>query len=518
MKTPSLWAELTRHYWRDVWLLALLLVLVGLPWILLLVAGFTRLWEYGQFGLWWLGMLALLGAAFLVYQFGIRRRPPHRVKIAPADPGAAPGAERAREDLARLARQVTAEDLKDADAVQRLLIRTVRTVADAHTPGDESAVWRFTVPEALLMLEDVSHRLRGTLVREVPILRSIELTWLFKALDIAEPYQRLESLFRIVRWVNPTSAVAAQLRGLLTSKVIDVLGTAAQAQVAAILVEEVGDAAIALYAGVYRRKAEERLPTTPPVVPDIPEEPVTLLLAGQPKAGKSSLLNALLGLAREPVGLTTAGVDDCRAYRFSSEHAGTLILVDSPGSRGQANAAWLQQAIHSDLVLWVVAANRADRAADEESLARLRALTAQDPRLRPIPIVAVLTHADRLDPPLEWSPPYDVEQGQGTKEQHMREARRAISRQLGIPLHRCVPVAVPLGEPAWNLDSLGRTIQQALPEAKQKQLERGRRPDGWFRMTTDGMRSVQGVGKAAGKVVKDMIGRVSEDLRGKGPR
>jgi len=214
----------------------------------------------------------------------------------------------------------------------------------------------------------------------------------------------------------------------------------------------------------------------------------------------------VLGIAQVPVGpVPSTGV--FAAYRFAlpanamqtggedtapADANDELVLVDSPGLTAAPDAAWLRQARASDLILWVTAANRADRAGDRRALAALRALTAGDPRLCALPMVLVLTHADRLDPPLEWAPPYDPVAGTSAKERTMRAAWHAAAETLDFPLERCVLVAVPPDSPPWNLDGLWATIQRALPAARRKQLERGLRPDGWFTLLADGARSLPG--------------------------
>jgi hypothetical protein len=135
-------------------------------------------------------------------------------------------------------------------------------------------------------------------------------------------------------------------------------------------------------------------------------------------------------------------------------------------------------------------------------LAALRALTASDPRLSAIPLVLVATHADRLDPPLEWSPPYTPSAGERPKEVSMRAALEAAAQALSIPTVRSVLVAVPPDEPPWNLDGLWTTIAAALPAARHKQLERGLSEEGWFKRVVDGVRTVPGALRQVGALIK----------------
>ncbi len=120
-------------------------------------------------------------------------------------------------------------------------------------------------------------------------------------------------------------------------------------------------------------------------------------------------------------------------------------------------------------------------------------LVPTDDRQRLIPSVLVVTHADKLNPPLEWAPPYNLT-GDRPKEKNMRTALEAAGKALKFPVHRQVLVAVANeSDGVWNLENLWPIVHDILPEAKQKQIERGSRPDGWLQATYDVVISVPGV-------------------------
>lgn len=472
-------------YWREILLVALYI----LPCLVLMMLGFLWTWQQGQY--WFLAVVSIFVAVATVATRSVWRPRPHGVVITSVEPGASQAEAAARRAVQQLIDTASANDISSITAAQDLATRTVQAVANAYHPGDSMAWLNVTIPELLLMTEDISGKLRTALNRDVPVLRHLDISLVFKGRSLYGHAVNAHNAYRLIRFVNPASALAQEAKALVLGKVVDGVTTAAKTRVAAILVREIGEAAIRLYSGGYHRTEAELLPTSPSVAAAPAKQPLTFLIAGQGNAGKSSLLNALVGHMRAPVGLTLP-TGEFHAVELDDEKAGSLVLVDSPGQGSVLSEAWLDKAREADLVLWVVAANRADRAADQKALRALRNLTKDDARLRETPVVLVLTHADRLGPPLEWSPPYDVDEGARSKEVSMRTALTAISASLGVPSHRCAIVSVESpGSEAWNMETLWLRIHAALPEARKKQLERGLRKDGWMTWAFDFSQSVR---------------------------
>ncbi|HEY2785571.1 MAG TPA: GTPase domain-containing protein, partial [Fimbriiglobus sp.] len=153
---------------------------------------------------------------------------------------------------------------------------------------------------------------------------------------------------------------------------------------------------------------------------------ITLAIIGQVKAGKSSLINAILGDQKAVADVlpATDGVS-----RYELRDPTTLDLLDTPGyDQGGPNdkeaTAATAAAESADLILLVAPARSAARSADLIGLDRLASSFAKKPHLRLPPVVLVLTHIDLLTPATEWAPPYDW-QGMRPKEQAVRDARAA---------------------------------------------------------------------------------------------
>lgn len=462
------------RHWREI----LVPLLIAVPILVAVACGLA--WLHGA------GYLPhFLGAAAMavIAAVLIARAParPHGVAIAPAPDG--PAAERAaRAAVAAILADVGAADVGGIAPARELALRTVRAVAQAYHPGDpDGALYAFTVPELLLMSEDASRRLYRAL-DDFPLLRHVRVDTALLGARRARQAAKVWGWAGALRKLTPQGIVLGKVKDVVSKEVLSGLGNAAKARLAAVLVRELGETAIKLYSGEYRRAfARGAAPAdTPPPAPGA----ITILFAGLGNAGKSTLLNALVGEARVP-----AGRGDPTETFFTvalESEAGSLVLIDSPGLDAGVGKAWLRTARLADLIIWVAAANRADRAADQRALAAVRGFAQDDPRLRETPLVLVLTHADLLNPPMAWAPPYDWMAGERPKERNIRDATTTAAAMLGFPSDRAVPVALAgIDDPPWNVAAVWARIHAALPEAKQKQLERGLRGDGWTHIAAD---------------------------------
>ncbi len=175
------------------------------------------------------------------------------------------------------------------------------------------------------------------------------------------------------------------------------------------------------------------------------EQAVRLLVLGQAKAGKSSLINALLGEAE-------ARVDVVPCTRSIRRHRAVLpgstvdfSLLDSPGYGDEGLSAELLEEIQeaattADLVLLVLDATQPARNRDLEMLDAVRSAFASRPERKLPPVIAVLTHIDGLRPVLEWAPPYDWRNPRRPKESSIRDAIDYNAELLGNRVAAVVPV------------------------------------------------------------------------------
>jgi hypothetical protein len=179
---------------------------------------------------------------------------------------------------------------------------------------------------------------------------------------------------------------------------------------------------------------------------------VQIAVVGQVKAGKSSLINALLGSQQAAVDVLpqTRQVQRYELRVAASESAGQaaadrLILLDTAGyadaGATREQLGEMHEALRgADLVLLVMDAASPARRADAKLLEKLDAWAQANLQRKLPPVLGVLTHIDRLRPALEWTPPYDWRQPSRPKEHSLAGAVDYTREQFGAQLGPVVPV------------------------------------------------------------------------------
>ena len=217
--------------------------------------------------------------------------------------------------------------------------------------------------------------------------------------------------------------------------------------------------------------------------------PVTIALVGQVSSGKSSLINRLTGEVQAAVDVLPETREIQRFQSTVGEPPVEITLLDTPGY-GESGASkeqvrMIQQALEiTDATLLVMDAHSPAREADRLTLEQLGRAYAAQPRLKPPPVIGVLTHVDLLSPPLEWSPPYDWRTPRSAKERSLHDAVEYANEILGDSLAVVVPVCSDeRPDRTWGivehlLPSLATILSEAhavaLLRAYEAQLDRDR--------------------------------------------
>jgi predicted GTPase len=199
----------------------------------------------------------------------------------------------------------------------------------------------------------------------------------------------------------------------------------------------------------------------------------TIAVMGQVKAGKSSLINSLIGDAVAATGILPLTREVQRFEYPIPGSSNAVTLLDTPGyeeydlSKKQLREiATASEA--ADLLLLVMAANVTARQADLAMVKQLDQHYRDRPHLKPPVIVAVLTHIDLLRPVREWTPPYDWRNPQALKEQSMAGAVDYVRELFGdrISGYACVYTGKTHATDSSVADELVPLIVQHLSQGK----------------------------------------------------
>jgi predicted GTPase len=465
-----------------------------LPSLTLLPFGSIWLWQHGYLLYWAIGTCLTVAATYAV-QMRLLGQTPASDAPTPAqgaaaeieddkgDPSWTPAEAQAWRKVLQLAARVSPEQISSREAAIQLGLDTIRSVAETLHPQEREPLWKFTVPEALAILERVSGKLRTFVGESIPLgdrLTVAQMMALYRWRGTLELAERAYDLWRLARFINPLTAATHEVRERLTREMLQWGREHITRKLATTYVKEVGRAAIELYGGRLRvsdadlaRHVSSASAADRAALAERVAEPLRVLVAGQVSAGKSSLINALAQEVHAAVDVlpTTASF---AAYEIRHGDFPAALLIDSPGlgMRSQDIEPLIDKAAESDLMLWVVAAHRADRNVDRHALDAFRSHFAQRLNRRRPPVVLVVSQIDRLRPFQEWEPPYDLVRADRPKAVSIRDAVRTAASELGFIASEAVPVSTAPGQSAYNIDALWAEIVRVLPEALSAQLVR----------------------------------------------
>jgi len=468
------------------WLL--LLGLLGLPYVFVFVAG--TVWLYQQHVLWyWIGASAVvtLGCVGVARWLQNKSLQPIRARVEP-NVNWSPSGEAAWQQVERIAERAKSQPMRFDDLqawtarLLDLLREVLETVARGYRADSDHAVLEIPLPHVLQIVELAARDLRRQMVRNIPLSHVLTLNDFRRLPKLGVLTRRLYAIYRVVRFgVNPLAAIPREVVDAVATQYQETTFDEAVRWALGYYVETVGFYAIQLYSGQLVAEDDDfnRYQTSHSTA-DLAEagrraevdrgEPLRMLVLGQVKAGKSSLLNALFGQ-------TKAATDVVPRTRFVEPYAIEIegvrraVILDTAGyeearQSGEPIAALRRQILQSDLVLLVVSAVSAAREADRKLLAATGSLFQQDADRTMPPVVVVVSHIDQLRPLGEWDPPYDVASPSIAKAKNIRAALDQVATDLEVEPERVIPVCLK-PERIYNVDqALLPTILHVLPEAE----------------------------------------------------
>ncbi|MBY0456820.1 MAG: 50S ribosome-binding GTPase, partial [Gemmataceae bacterium] len=479
---------------------ALVVVLFAAPFAFLMGVGGYHLWTTGWAVWTWPPMLLCIGLAYF-----LAGRWTRRTALPPTDQHPGYWTERdnrAWELVVAKAdsyQELTPQQLENPRHYSDLALDLAQQISELYNPGATDPFDHLTLPEVLACVELAAADLDELVRKYVPgshILRIRDMKRARKAVDYYKMGQNLywagaavlDPVQTALRYIASRMALGTML-DKLQNNVILWFHTAFIHHFGRYLIELNSGR---LRVGVKRYRellAEHQAPPTddpasrPPVsTAQIGDavvtaaanattgvKAITLGVLGSVKAGKSSVVNALLGRSEAKVDRlpVTAGV----RYDYTLPGGQPVSILDTSGY-GQDGptdadfAAAVEASREADLILLVTQATHPGRQPEVDLLDRLRGWFADKPHLKMPPVLGVVTHIDLLSPKAEWSPPYDWRNGTRPKEANIRECVGVVKEQLGARVVEVVPVCGLEGERAGVAEELVPQIVSRLDSAR----------------------------------------------------
>lgn len=472
----------------------LIAILTLLPYVFLMVVGCWWLYERGL--LTWFAVaaaaLSLVGWA-IDWVFRVGKLKPAGI---PAETLGAKGEENARNAIEIIAARTESRPppLDDLEAWKKIVVEIFKTAAVQFNGKSDKPALEITVPDAMLIAELVLHDLRLDAKDHIPgshrvTIRQIEIaSKLWKSsVSITSNSSPWRLGYRLVRFLmNPVSGVFKEANDRLLGNLSITAFDQAKSWVIGYCVRRAGEYAIQLYSGqlsihelgfrnYHSTKSEQDSVKAIEIDSRRTDEPLRVIVLGQAKAGKSSLINAIFGELRAATDSLpcTVGV---MPYVLERDGLPKAIFYDTEGFAGTEDVRALSQLdkefVRCDLIIVVCSATNAARAPDQVLLDQLRKRFVANNRRTLPPIVVALTHIDQLRPFAEWHPPYDLQDTDNVKAKNIGSCIASIEIDLGVTQDRIVPVCL-RRDSIYNIrESFTPVMLDAVPDAERSKLLR----------------------------------------------
>ncbi len=365
-----------------------------LPSLSLIPLGGLYLWEKGWLVWWAFAALVTISAVVGLQKhlLGPPARPAAPEKPAPdAERLLSPAEKGAWAAVVRISENVDVEKLDDAEAVFELGHRVVNAVAQRMHPQKSDALWRFTLPEAMAIIERVSSRMGRAVVHTVPFgdrLTVSQFLTIYRWRHFAESAERAYDVWRLIRLANPATAATHEMREHLSRALLNKGREHITRRLVHSYVEEVGRAAIDLYSGRLRvaRGASAAMP-------DAERSSVagamSVLVAGARSEARTLTARKLADHERAFASATLAG---------DTASPGPLIAAGFTVSEADADTAkpertLAREARSVDAIIWVLGAEPAELAFAGTVLSAITDDFLSTPDLLPPPLIVLFDPA-----------------------------------------------------------------------------------------------------------------------------
>jgi uncharacterized protein len=449
------------------WLFLGAVILFIAPYLAVFGIGTVWMWRHGLIWLWAVGtgVPTLVGLALM--ERARRLIFPSAAGLPHAPPASTPAGQAAMQSVEAISQRLQAMNppLEQPEVLEKVvrevLLEVLETVARHYHPGADKPALDTPVAHVAALVELVADDFRRAFTRTVPWGKTVTLGRLLWWKDKGNLGWKISvylwQINRIRRMLmRPATALVQEVQDhfgqKMTTKSLDGLKRSA----IDYCITKAGEYAIQLYSGGFVLEEEYR-PRLSGQVESIPfdQEPLQVLVVGQVKSGKSSLINSMLGEQRAPVDVLPA-TDEVDLYECRAEGLPPMILRDTPGysavdSETDPFIRLQREIAECDLLVMVCSARSAARKADRELLMKVHESIEHNPKRQMPPFIYVLTHIDAVPEHLAL------------------EAAAAVASDFGVPSERIVPLCGQWGRQA-NLEGLVTAVEAALPEAERLKI------------------------------------------------
>jgi hypothetical protein len=440
------------------------LLIVVFPYLVLGIAGAVWLFQHG----WWWSWLAVTATASLAVWLLARSArqqtgaallgalPQSKFEPSPYWPPAGISAWRKIDELARTV-DASKLPLDQPEKLWKLLEEVLTITAREFYPRKSSPMLEVPIPHVLRVIELVSQDLREALSANIPGAHILTMRDLQRVQEISRWVPWLYTAYRVGAAIyNPANAVMREAANWAQGDLFDASALQTKQWVLQFAIRRAGFYAIELYSGqlvLHEVQFEGELKSTQAAretarqrSEKFASEPFRILVLGQVKAGKSSLVNALFGETRAAVDVVPR-TRHVEPYVLERDGLRQALILDTAGYDDatvpdEHSRKATSEVLRSDLILLVCSATTAAHAADRRLLEAWRTRFQTEPDREFPPLVVVLTHVDQLRPFREWAPPYDLLDAANAKSQSIRTACEATASDLQLPVEWVVPVCL----------------------------------------------------------------------------
>jgi uncharacterized protein len=362
------------------------------------------------------------------------------------------------------------------------------TVARVYHPEVKRPLLNIYIPQAYGLIRGTVDDTDRWISKLSPVLNQVTIGQAYEAI---ETYQKLEpsarKLLKVWDWaqwvLNPAAAVAKQASKKYTSEANQQLINNLNQLFREAALRNLCRQAIALYSGNTLPPAfitetptlpEAKTQTLTEIIEQLesPEvvisKPINILIVGRTGAGKSSLINTIFQADLTEVDLLPS-TEKISQYHWQTGNGEALNLWDTPGyeqaKREDLRNLVLDYGVNADLILLVTPALDPALQMDVNFLAEIAQIR------KDIPVITIVTQVDKLRPIREWNPPYDWQQGEGKKEQNIRNAVAYRQENLGEYCDLVLPLVARNDiNNVWGNDTLSLALIEAIEPTKQIKL------------------------------------------------